>query len=68
MMKDFKANLKVFVNPSVPPCFCKTISVSYTMRPLVEVELDNLVDQGILTAVQNLMLIGQHCKFLKILS
>ena len=50
MMKDFKAT--IFIDPSVPPCFCKARSVPYAMRPLVEAELEKLVDQGILTAVQ----------------
>ena len=51
MMKDFKA--KIFIGPSVPPRFCKARSVPYSMRPLVEAELEKLVDQGILTAVQH---------------
>ena len=54
-MKDFKA--KIFVDPTVPPRFCKARSVPYAvpyaMRSLVEVELDKLVDQGILTTVQH---------------
>ena len=51
MMKNFKA--KIFIDPSVPPRFCKVRSVPYAMRPLVEAELEKLVDQGILTAVQH---------------
>ena len=50
-MKNFKA--KIFVDPSVPPCFCKARSVPYAMKPLVEAELDKLVDQGIMTPVQH---------------
>ena len=49
-MRNYKA--KIFVDPSVPPCFCKAQSVSYTMKPLVVAELDKLVDQGILTPLQ----------------
>ena len=51
MMKDFKA--KIFVDPTVPPRFCKARSVPYAMRSLVESELDKLVDQGILTPVKH---------------
>ena len=51
MMKNFKA--KIFIDPSVPPRFCKARSVPYAMRLLVEAELEKLVDQGILTAVQH---------------
>ena len=51
MLKDFK--VKIFVDPSVPPHFYKARSIPYAMRPLVEAELDKLVDQGILTAVQH---------------
>ena len=50
-MRNFKA--KVFVDPSVPPRFCKARLVLYAMKPLVEAELDKLVDQGILTLVQH---------------
>ena len=50
-MKDFKA--KIFVDPTVPPRFCKARPVPYAMRSLVESELDKLVDQGILTPVQH---------------
>ena len=52
MMKDF-IKAKIFVNPTVPPCFCKGQSVPYVMRSLVEAELDKLVDQGILTPVKH---------------
>ena len=51
MMKDFKA--KIFVDPTVPPRFCKAQSVPYAMRSLVKAELDKLVDQGILTLVKH---------------
>ena len=51
MMKDFKA--KIYVDPTVPPRFCKARSVPYAMRSLVEAELDKLVDQGILTPVKH---------------
>ena len=50
-MRNFKA--KIFVDPSVPPRFCKARSVPYAMKPLVEAELNKLVDQGILTPVQH---------------
>ena len=50
-MRNFKA--KIFVDPSVPSRFCKARSVPYAMKPLVEAELDKLVDQGILTLVQH---------------
>ena len=50
-MRNFKA--KIFVDPSVLPCFCKARSVPYAMKPLVEAELDKLVEQGILTPVQH---------------
>ena len=50
-MKNFKA--KIFVDPTVPPRFCKARSVLYAMRPLIEAELDKLVTQGILTPVQH---------------
>ena len=50
-MRNFKA--KIFVDPSVPSCFCKARLVSYAMKPLVEAEHDELVDQGILTLVQH---------------
>ena len=51
MMKDFKA--KIFVDPSVPPHFCKARTVPYVMKPLVETELDRLVADGILSPVQH---------------
>ena len=51
MIKDFKA--KIFVDPTVPPRFCKARSVPYAKRSLVEMELDKLVDQGILTPVKH---------------
>ena len=50
-MRNFKA--KIFVDPSVPPHFCKARSVPYAMKPLVEAELDKLIEQGILTPVQH---------------
>ena len=50
-MRNFKA--KRFVDPSVLPRFCKARLVQYAMKPLVEAELDKLVDQGILTPVQH---------------
>ena len=50
-MRNFKA--KIFVDPSVPPHFCKAGLVPYAMKSLVEAELDKLVDQGILTPVQH---------------
>jgi len=50
-MKNFKA--KIFVDTSIPPRFCKAISVPYAMKPLVEAELDRLVTEGILSPVQH---------------
>jgi len=40
-LKDFKAH--IFIDPAVPPKFCKACSVPYAMGPLVEKQLDKLV-------------------------
>ena len=49
-LKDYKAH--IFINSTVPPIFCKARSVPYAMRPLVEAQLDKLVQEGILTPIQ----------------
>ena len=50
-LKEYKAH--IFVNPTVPPKFCKARSIPYAMRPLVETQLDKLVQEGILTPIQH---------------
>jgi len=50
-LKDFKVH--IFIGPAVPPKFCKAHSVPYAMRPLVEKQLDKLVQESILTPVQH---------------
>jgi len=50
-LKDFKAH--IFIDPVVPPKFCKACSVPYAMRPLAKTQLDKLVQEGILTPVQH---------------
>ena len=49
-MKGYQA--KIYVDPAVKPRFCKARSVPYSMRSLVEDELDRLVQQGIIEPVQ----------------
>ena len=49
-LKDYKAH--IFIDSTVPPKFCKARSVPYAMRPLVEAQLDKLVQEGILTPIQ----------------
>ena len=49
-LKNYKAH--IFVDSTVPPKFCKACSVLYAMRPLVEAQLDNIVQEGILIPVQ----------------
>ena len=44
--------IQIQIDPSATPKFCKTRTVSYAYRALVNKELDRLVDQGILTPVQ----------------
>ena len=50
-LKEYKAH--IFVDPTVPPKFCKARSIPYAMRPLVETQLDKLVQEGILTPMQH---------------
>ena len=50
-LKEYKAH--IFVDPTVPPKFCKAHSIPYAMRPLVETQLDKLVQEGILTPIQH---------------
>ena len=50
-LKDYKAH--IFIDSTVSPNFCKACSVPYAMRPLVEAQLDKLVQEGILTPVQH---------------
>ena len=40
MLKDYKAH--IFIDPTVPPKFCKARSLPYAMKPLVETQLDKL--------------------------
>ena len=49
-LKDYKAH--IFIDSTVPLKFCKVRSVPYAMRPLVEAQLDKLVQEGILTPIQ----------------
>ena len=49
-LKDYKAHN--FIDSTVPPKFCMARSVPYAMRPLVEAQLDKLVQEGILTPIQ----------------
>ena len=49
-LKGYQA--KIYVDPAVKPRFCKARSVPYSMRSLVEDELDRLVQQGIIEPVQ----------------
>ena len=49
-LKDFKA--KIHIDPNAKPRFCKARSVPYALRTKVEEELDRLVADGVLEAVQ----------------
>ena len=51
MLKDYKAH--IFIDPTVPPKFCKARSLPYAMKPLVETQLDKLVQENILTPIQH---------------
>ena len=51
MLKEYKAH--IFIDPSVPPKFCKARSLPYTMKPLVEAQLDKLVQEGILSPIEH---------------
>ena len=46
-LKEYKTH--IFVDPTVPRC--KACSIPYAMRPLVETQLDKLVQEGILTPI-----------------
>ena len=48
-LRGYKA--KISVDANVEPCFCKARTVPYSMRSLVEEELDRLVRQGIIEPV-----------------
>lgn len=49
-LKGYKA--KIHMDPSVPPKYCKARPVPYSMRDLVEHELDKLVHEGVIEPVQ----------------
>ena len=49
-MKGFKA--QVHIDPAVTTRFCKTRTIPYAYRALVDAELDRLVEQGALSPVQ----------------
>ena len=51
MLKEYKAH--IFIDPSVPPRFCKARSLPYAMKPLVEAQLDKLVQEGILSPIEH---------------
>ena len=48
-LKGFEA--KIHVDSNVTARFCKARSVPFSMRELVEEELDNLISQGIIEPV-----------------
>ena len=50
-LKDYKAH--IFIDPTVSPKFCKARPVPYAMRPLVETQLDKLVQENILTPIKH---------------
>jgi len=49
-LRGYKA--KIFVDANVKPRYCKARTVPYSMRSLVEKELDRLIQEGILEPVQ----------------
>ena len=49
-LQGFKA--KILVDEQVTPCFCKARSVPYSLKDLMDKELDRLVAEGILEPVQ----------------
>ena len=51
MLKDYKAH--IFVDSTVSPKFCKARSLPYAMKPLVETQHDQLVQENILTPIQH---------------
>ncbi len=50
MLRDHK--VKLHVESSVRPCFCKARPVPYAMRALVDKELEKLEEQGVIEPVQ----------------
>ena len=48
-LQGFRA--KIHVDPNAVPHFCRARPVPYSMRPLVEVELEKLVKQGVIEPV-----------------
>ena len=44
--------IAISVDPNVPPCYCKARSVPYSMRTLVEQELDRLVNEKVIEPIQ----------------
>ena len=50
MLKGYKP--KIHIIPRVRPHFCKACSVPYSMRHLVDKELDRLTAQGVIELVQ----------------
>ena len=50
MFRDYTD--KIDIDPAVRPCFCRARPVPYALQSLVERELDQLVQQGILEPVQ----------------
>ena len=50
-IKDYKAH--IFIAPTVPTKFCKARPVLFAMRPLVETQLDKLVQENILTSIKH---------------
>ena len=49
-LKGYRAKIRII--PGVSPRVCKPCSVSYSMLPLVDEELDRLVVQGVIEPVQ----------------
>ena len=50
-LKDYKTH--IFIDPTVPPKFCKARPVPYAMRQLVDTQLDKLVQENILTPIKH---------------
>ena len=42
----------IYIDPTIPPKFCKARSLPYAMREKVEKELQTLEDQGIITSIK----------------
>ena len=51
MLKEYKAH--IFIDPSVPPKFCKARLLPYAIKPLVEAQLNKLVQEGILSPIEH---------------